>query len=59
MRIVLDGAAPPAWREREYAAEIRWTGGRLPVRLEVHEISRNAPVRLAYFADLKIVRLGP
>jgi len=59
MRVVLDAAAPPAWREREYATEIRWTGGRLPVRLELREISGHAPVRLAYLAHLAIVRLGP
>ena len=58
-RVGLDSAAPPVWREREYATEVRWSGGRLPVRLELGPISRQDPVRLAYVDTVEIRRLSP
>ncbi|HEY7140763.1 MAG TPA: hypothetical protein VIE44_11725 [Methylomirabilota bacterium] len=58
-RVPLESAAPPVWREREYASEIRWSGGRLPIRLELGQVSRQDPVRLAYVDAIEIRRLFP
>jgi hypothetical protein len=58
-RVGLDSATPPVWREREYAIEVRWPGGRLPIRLEVGPVSREDPVRLAYVDAVEIRRLPP
>ncbi len=58
-RSPLESASPPAWRERDYAAEIRWSGGRLPIRMELIGISPHDPVALAYVDSLRIVRLPP
>jgi hypothetical protein len=58
-RVDLESAAPPVWREREYALEIQWSGGRLPIRLELQQVSRQDPVRLAYIDTVEIRRLPP
>jgi hypothetical protein len=58
-RLGLETAAPPAWREREYAADVRWPGGRFPIRLELGQISRQEPPRLAYVDAVEIERLPP
>jgi hypothetical protein len=50
----LESAAPPVWREREYAFEVQWSGGRLPIRLALGQISRQDPVRLAYVDAIEI-----
>jgi hypothetical protein len=42
------------WREREYAFEVQWSGGRLPIRLALGQISRQDPVRLAYVDAIEI-----
>ena len=57
--VVLESAVPPVWREREYAVEIQWSGGRLPIRLELGQVSRQDPVRLAYVDTIEIRRLPP
>jgi hypothetical protein len=53
-RVGLESAAPPVWREREYAFEVQWSGGRLPIRLALGQISRQDPVRLAYVDAIEI-----
>jgi hypothetical protein len=58
-RVSLESATPPVWREREYAIEVRWPGGRLPIRLELGQVSRQDPVRLAYVDAVEIRRLTP
>ena len=58
-RVTLESAAPPGWREREYAFDVRWSGGRLPIRLELGQVSRREPVRLAYVDAVEIRRLSP
>jgi hypothetical protein len=61
--IVHDGtlatAPPPAWRSADYAFEVVWAGGRLPLRLEFPDVSARDPVRLAYVEHMRIERLGP
>jgi hypothetical protein len=58
-RVDLESAAPPVWREREYALDVRWSGGRLPIRLELGAVSRQEPLRLAYIDSVEIRRLPP
>jgi hypothetical protein len=58
-RVGLETAAPPRWREQEYAFEVRWPGGRLPIRLELEQVSRQEPRRLAYVDSVEIERLPP
>jgi len=53
-----ESAAPPVWREQEYRVEVDWRGGRLPIRLELGRISRQAPVRFAYVDVIDIRRLA-
>jgi hypothetical protein len=55
----LDAVPPPAWRRADYAFEVPWLGGRLPLRLEFADVSARDPVRLAYVESLRIERLGP
>jgi hypothetical protein len=55
----LAAAPPPAWRSADYAFEVAWSGGRLPLRLEFADVSTRDPVRLAYVEHLRIERLGP
>jgi hypothetical protein len=50
-------ATPPAWHERDYVADIGWPGGRLPIRVELTEVSGAAPVRLAYVRAIRITAL--
>lgn len=57
--VVLERAAPPVWREGAYPVEIRWAGGRLPIRLSLGQVSRQDPVRLAYVDTIEIRRLPP
>ncbi len=57
--VVLERAAPPGWRESAYPVEIRWAGGRLPIRLELGPVSRQDPVRLAYVDTIEIRHLPP
>ena len=57
--VILERAAPPGWREGAYPVEIRWAGGRLPIRLELGQVSRQDPVRLAYVDTIEIRRLPP
>jgi hypothetical protein len=57
--VVLEAASPPAWREADHAVEIEWPGGRLPIRLELGQVSRRDPVRLAYIDAIEIRRLSP
>jgi hypothetical protein len=58
-RVSLESAPPPLWHEREYAVEVSWAGGRLPIRLELGPISRQDPVRLAYVDRVEVRRLPP
>jgi hypothetical protein len=58
-RVSLESAAPPRWREQEYVFDVRWPGGRLPIRLELGHVSRQEPVRLAYVDTIEIQRLPP
>jgi hypothetical protein len=53
----MTGAAPPAWWERNYASEVTWPGGRLPIRVELTQVSRAAPIRRAYVRAVKVQRL--
>jgi hypothetical protein len=55
----LAAAPPPAWRSADYAGEVVWSGGRLPVALEFTDVSAGDPIRLAYVEHLRIERLGP
>lgn len=55
-RSVVEGAAPPAWREREYRVHVDWGGGRLPLRVEIVNVSREEPVRNAY---ISVIRFDP
>ena len=57
--VTLDSAPPPRWRERAYTFEVRWPGGRLPVRLELGALSRRDPIQLAYLDYIDIQRVGP
>jgi hypothetical protein len=57
--VVLESAVPPVWREAEYPVEIQWPGGRLPIRLQLGQVSRQDPVRLAYVDTIEIRRLPP
>ena len=57
--VTLDSAPPPRWRERAYRFEVRWPGGRLPVRLELRALSRRDPIQLAYLDHIDIERVGP
>jgi hypothetical protein len=58
-RVALESAAPPVWRERDYATQLSWSGGRLPIRLELGQVSRQDPARLAYVDTIEIRRLPP
>jgi hypothetical protein len=58
-RVGLETAVPPRWREGTYAVDVRWPGGRLPIRLELEHISRQEPLRLAYVDAVEIERLPP
>jgi hypothetical protein len=53
------GAVPPAWRERDYVFELPWSGGRLPIRIELSEVARDPPSRRAYVRAIEIRRLPP
>jgi hypothetical protein len=53
----MTGAAPPAWWERNYASEVTWPGGRLPIRVELTQVSRAAPIRREYVRAVKVQRL--
>jgi hypothetical protein len=55
--VPMDSAVPPAWLEREYVTEIAWAGGRLPIRIELGEVSGTAPARLAYIRAVRITAL--
>ncbi len=57
--MALESAAPPVWRERAYEVEVDWPGGRLPIRLELSQISRQNPERFAYVNAIEVRRLGP
>ena len=57
--VTLDSATSPTWRERAYGVDVQWPGGRLPIRLELGQISRQSPERLAYVNAIEIRRLGP
>ncbi len=52
--VAMHWATPPAWREQDHVAETRWPGGRLPIRIELTEISTNPPRRLAYLRAIEI-----
>jgi hypothetical protein len=54
----IDAGAAPVWREREYAADVVWPGGRLPIRLELTGISRTDPQRFAYLDAIEVRRSG-
>jgi hypothetical protein len=58
-RVDLETTVPPTWRERTYAFDVRWPGGRLPIRLELGQVSRQEPLRLAYVDAVEIERLPP
>ena len=58
-RVSLESSAPPDWREQEYAFDVHWPGGRLPIRLELGDVSRQEPARLAYVDAVEIQRLSP
>ncbi len=51
-------ASPPAWLERDYVADIAWPGGRLPIRVELAEVTRTAPARLAYIQKIEVKALA-
>ena len=53
----LESALPPRWRERGYDFDVRWPGGRLPIRLELGALSRRDPTQLAYLDHIDIQRL--
>ncbi|MCU0580156.1 MAG: hypothetical protein MUF69_11535, partial [Desulfobacterota bacterium] len=53
----LPTAPPPRWQETEWQRTFTWTGGRLPVLLEITNISRQDPLRLAYVRWIRIDRL--
>jgi hypothetical protein len=52
------GAAPPVWRERDYLFELPWSGGRLPIRIELTEVARDPAGRSAYVRAIEIRRLS-
>jgi hypothetical protein len=54
----MPGASPPAWREQEHVQETTWPGGRLPIRVELTEVSVDPPSRLAYLDAIEIRRLA-
>jgi hypothetical protein len=56
--VALDSALPPRWRERAYTFDVRWPGGRLPVRLELGALSRRDPIQLAYLDRIEIQRVN-
>lgn len=68
IRLELDGramdlvpmaaASPPAWLERDYVADVAWPGGRLPIRVELAEVSATAPARLAYIQRIEVTALA-
>jgi hypothetical protein len=68
IRLELDGragglvsmaaASPPLWLERDYVADIAWPGGRLPIRVELAEVSATAPARLAYIQKIEVTALA-
>jgi hypothetical protein len=49
----------PAWRERGYAAELAWPGGRLPIRVQVTGVARGEPARFAYLRAVEVLRIDP
>jgi hypothetical protein len=55
--VPMDTAAPPAWFERDYVADVVWPGGRLPIRVELAEVSGTAPPRLAYVQAIEVTAL--
>jgi hypothetical protein len=55
--VPMDAAVRPAWLERDYVVELAWPGGRLPIRIELAEVSGSAPVRLAYVRAVRITPL--
>ena len=55
----LESATPPRWRERGYDFDVRWRGGRLPIRLELGALSRRDPIQLAHLDRIEIRRIGP
>jgi hypothetical protein len=56
--VPMDSAVPPAWRERDYVAEVAWAGGRLPIRIELGEVSGATPARLAYVRAVRVTALA-
>jgi hypothetical protein len=54
----MSGASPPAWREQEHVLETTWPGGRLPIRVDLTEVSVDPPSRLAYLDAIEIRRLA-
>jgi hypothetical protein len=54
--VPMDTAMPPVWLERDYVADVAWAGGRLPIRVELAEVSA-APPRLAYVRAVRITAL--
>ena len=68
IRLELDGrardlvpmaaASPPAWLERDYVADIAWPGGRLPIRVELAEVTRTDPARLVYIQKIEVKALA-
>jgi hypothetical protein len=59
LEVALDSAPPPRWRERAYTFDVRWPGGRLPIRLELGALSRRDPIQLAYLDRIDIQRIEP
>jgi hypothetical protein len=57
--VALAWTPPPVWRSADYSAEVVWSGGRLPVRLELGDVSPRDPIRLAYLEHLRLERLAP
>jgi hypothetical protein len=52
--VPMDAAVAPTWRERDYATEIAWRGGRLPIRIELAQVSGTAPAQLAYVRAIEV-----
>ena len=67
IRLVLDGrvtnlvpiaaAAPLVWLERDYAADLVWSGGRLLIRGDVTQVSVTPSARLAYIENIEVTAL--
>jgi hypothetical protein len=57
--VALASTPPPVWRSADYASEMTWSGGRLPVRLELGDVSSRDPIRVAYLEHLRLERLAP